>query len=157
MILACGRVPNTRTVTRIVGGQPADPQEWPWISALLRPGDSQFCGGTLITNRHVLTAAHCITPSARTSVLPLLNSFNASDITVRLGEYTFDTNNETLHSDFTVASAKVHEEYDDVTYHNDIAIITLERSTDFSNDVWPICLPAQDENYEGMQGTVIGE
>ncbi|XP_063865455.1 proclotting enzyme-like isoform X2 [Scylla paramamosain] len=141
---ACGRVPTIKSVTRIVGGQPADPREWPWISALLRPGDSQFCGGTLITDRHVLTAAHCITP------------FKASDITVRLGEYTFDSNNETLHSDFAVASTKVHEEYDDVTYHNDIAIITLERPTDFSDDVWPICLPAQDETYEGMQGTVIG-
>ena len=80
-----------------------------------------------------------------------------NDITVRLGEYTFDSNNETKHSDFAVASAKIHEEYDDVTYHNDIAIITLKQSTDFTNDVWPICLPAKDENYEGLQGTVIGE
>lgn len=46
--------------TRIVGGKPADPLEWPWIAALLRNGATQFCGGVLITNRHVLTAAHCI-------------------------------------------------------------------------------------------------
>lgn len=140
----CGAVAEPLTVIRIVGGHPADPQEWPWMAALLRPGDAHFCGGSLITPRHVLTAAHCITP------------FKPSDITVRLGEYTFEVKNETAHTDFAVSSAKVHEEYDEVTYHNDVAIITLERSTEFTADIWPVCLPPADENYVGMEGTVTG-
>lgn len=54
----CGM--NTKIGTRIVGGRPADPQEWPWMAALLRKDMAQYCGGVLITDRHVLTAAHCV-------------------------------------------------------------------------------------------------
>ena len=51
--------------TRIVGGRPADPDEYPWLVALLRPattGSGQFCGATLISESIVITAAHCIQP-----------------------------------------------------------------------------------------------
>jgi len=54
----CGT--TTKTKIRIAGGQPADPKEWPWMVALLRQGAIQYCGGVLITDRHVLTAAHCV-------------------------------------------------------------------------------------------------
>lgn len=51
---------STKSRMRIVGGRPADPQEWPWMVALLRQETSLYCGGVLITDRHVLTAAHCV-------------------------------------------------------------------------------------------------
>ena len=57
-LLECGL--NIKHGTRIVGGRPADPQEWPWMAALLRDGDDNYCGGTLITDKHILTAAHCV-------------------------------------------------------------------------------------------------
>lgn len=44
---------------RIVGGHNADKGEWPWIAALFN-GGRQFCGGSLIDNIHILTAAHCV-------------------------------------------------------------------------------------------------
>ncbi|KAH8398331.1 hypothetical protein KR215_008425 [Drosophila sulfurigaster] len=48
---------------KIVGGSPAKKGAWPWIALLAYDyGFSHAfkCGGTLITSRHVLTAAHCI-------------------------------------------------------------------------------------------------
>ena len=45
---------------RIVGGGLAGVDEWPWMAALLREGKEQFCGGVLVTDEHVLTAAHCV-------------------------------------------------------------------------------------------------
>lgn len=43
---------------RIVGGVQTGVNEWPWQAALMLR-DSQFCGGSLINDRYVLTAAHC--------------------------------------------------------------------------------------------------
>lgn len=52
----CGR---RGTVLRVVGGQDANLHEWPWMTLLVLPGGG-LCGGTLINDRFVLTAAHCI-------------------------------------------------------------------------------------------------
>ena len=43
---------------RIVGGFEAEEHQWPWIVALFID-DMWFCGGALITDDFVLTAAHC--------------------------------------------------------------------------------------------------
>ena len=51
---------NARNPTdRIVGGVEAKPNSWPWIARLII--DQQFgCGGTIIDEKTILTAAHCV-------------------------------------------------------------------------------------------------
>lgn len=44
---------------RIVGGNVTQVNEFPWVVALTRYG-RLYCGGALITDKHVLTAAHCV-------------------------------------------------------------------------------------------------
>lgn len=56
----CGiKNPVSPDQERIVGGTNASPNEFPWIAVLFKSG-KQFCGGSLITNQHILTAAHCV-------------------------------------------------------------------------------------------------
>ena len=50
------------STSRIVGGEEADPGQFPLTAALLRIdwNDRLWCGGAIISNRFILTAAHCI-------------------------------------------------------------------------------------------------
>merc|ERR1719341_118674 len=69
----CGVPQGNRN--RIVGGQAATKNEYPWLVALVKAGSSRpFCGGTLISSKTVLTAAHCIV-------------FTNSQLRVHVGEH----------------------------------------------------------------------
>merc|ERR1711982_199470 len=52
---ACG-IPNANP-EKIVGGVEATPHEFPWQVGLFF--DGYFCGGTIISEKYILTAAHC--------------------------------------------------------------------------------------------------
>lgn len=44
---------------RVVGGQASQPGAWPWVVALYRDGNFH-CGGVLLDESWVMTAAHCV-------------------------------------------------------------------------------------------------
>ncbi|XP_055378916.1 venom protease [Condylostylus longicornis] len=135
---------TTKQFPRIIGGRPAEPEEWPWIAAIIRRGFPYvFCGGALISDKHVLTAAHCTNKIEK-------------ELFVRLGEYDVRQINETRSRDFRIANVKQHIDFDPITYENDIAIIVLERSTIFNSYIWPVCMPPLEENWEGWNAVVIG-
>lgn len=135
----------TKQFPKITGGRPADPGEWPWMAALLTRGpDKAFCGGALVTDRHVVTAAHCT------------KKYRREELFVRLGEYDFKRYDETNARDFKVAEIREHEDYDKQSYENDIAILKLSRPTLFTSYIWPICMPPLGETWKGYSGVITG-
>jgi len=54
----CGRSERTREA-RIVGGHDVVAHEFPWLVSVTRKG-GHFCGGTILNDRFVLTAGHCL-------------------------------------------------------------------------------------------------
>lgn len=61
----CGSTPVISTPARIVGGEPAQEDSWPMLISL-RTGDpdDHVCGGSILSDSYILTAAHCIPRSA---------------------------------------------------------------------------------------------
>uniref|UniRef100_A0A3Q3EUB5 Zgc:100868 n=1 Tax=Kryptolebias marmoratus TaxID=37003 RepID=A0A3Q3EUB5_KRYMA len=138
-LLNCGQPPLN---TRIVGGQDALAGSWPWQVSLQKT--KHFCGGSLINNLWVLTAAHCI-PSG-----------NPAGLTVFLGLQSLQGSNPNKVSR-TVAQIIVHPDYNSVTSNNDIALLKLSSSVSFTSYISPVCLAASDSSfYSGVNSWVTG-
>ncbi|KMQ96805.1 serine proteinase stubble [Lasius niger] len=142
----CGAKNGNQDQERIVGGKNADPGEWPWIAALFNAG-RQFCGGSLIDDQHVLTAAHCVVN---------MNSWDVARLTVRLGDYNIKTNNEIRHIERRVKRVVRHRGFNSRTLYNDVALLTLSEPVEFTEQIRPICLPTGSQLYQGKTATVIG-
>lgn len=62
-ITECGKnvKPDVQLSPRIVGGRPTKPHNYPWV-ALILYYNVAMCGGSVINNYYILTAAHCVQP-----------------------------------------------------------------------------------------------
>ncbi|KAK7069585.1 Epidermal growth factor-binding protein type B, partial [Halocaridina rubra] len=137
---------------RIIGGDEAGLHEFPWM-ALVKPAQG-LCGGTLINERFVLTAAHCINKVA----LP-----NNALPTVVLGEHVLSAGDETPYTvEIKARAVYPHEFYDKdqgVSVKDyDIGLVELERDVDLTTtpNIAPACAPNPLKSYDNITVTVSG-
>ncbi|MBY5817812.1 trypsin-like serine protease [Rhizobium leguminosarum] len=114
---------------RVIGGQTAKKGEWPWQVKILAPDPEQrgrfggHCGGSLISQRWILTAAHCVT-SGRSGKQDLF----ARDLLIVEGKSKIDKVIAVDGPDkpgLAVEEVIIHEDFDRKVFANDIALIKL--------------------------------
>lgn len=121
---------------RMVGGrQASDP--WPWMAALYIESELQ-CGGSIIHEHYILTAAHCMYNQDEFATVR-----NVKEVVVTLG--ITDVKNETNKEEFEVEKIIIHPQYKiGSIFDYDIALLKLERPIEFNALVRPICLPPEE-------------
>ncbi|RZC38657.1 brachyurin-like, partial [Asbolus verrucosus] len=128
---------------RIIGGKSAYAGQFPFAAAInVQTANSKFfCGGTLISNRWILTAGQCVDGAVLFTIHLGTNNLVEDDsyrVTVATSEYVINPN------------------YNPLTLENDIGLIELRMPIDFSNYLRKIDFLASSNLVESSLLMAIG-
>ncbi|RXN20379.1 granzyme B(G,H)-like protein [Labeo rohita] len=123
---------TARANVGIVNGKEAKPHSRPYMVSV-QMKEQHICGGFLISDRFVMTAAHCRN--------------NAQVLTVVLGAHNLQNKNENSVR-IKVESYYSHPQYTSKSYHNDILLLKLEKKAQLNNNIKPISIPAKEGDIE---------
>uniref|UniRef100_A0A182PSJ7 Peptidase S1 domain-containing protein n=1 Tax=Anopheles epiroticus TaxID=199890 RepID=A0A182PSJ7_9DIPT len=133
--------------------------QFPWAAPIFDTGvpskPKYICGSTIITERHLVTAAHCMYDSIGIER-------NANDLTTVPGMYNIDNFFDADLQERSVKKIFIHEEYyfeDSILVDSDIAVMLVDQPIVYNNVVRPICLWSESDNLEqivGVKGFVSG-
>ncbi|XP_053666779.1 brachyurin-like [Anopheles marshallii] len=137
---------------RVVNGQEATPGQFPYQIALLStfPTGTGLCGGSVLTNNYILTAAHCVISGGTTL---------ASGGTAIMGAHDRSFVEPTQQRiAFTAAGIIAHPGYTSTNIRNDIAVVRLNSPITYTDRIQPVRLPGRSDTrqFGGMTGTVSG-
>nr|ABZ04021.1 serine protease 13 [Costelytra zealandica] len=132
--------------SRIVGGTEAAPNSIPYQAALLltAAAGTFFCGGSLISTRYVLTAAHCLD--------------GVVQVEVRLGAHQVNVNEASQVRLFTSTFVQ-HSAWNAANLQNDIAVIELPQAVTLSASIQILPLPTYSDvgnNFSGTSARISG-
>ncbi|XP_037086326.1 venom protease-like isoform X1 [Pollicipes pollicipes] len=119
---------------RVAGGSTSVSGRWPWMAVIGKANGSDItwlCGGSIIDEYHVITAAHCV--QGRPNVVHFGDSNIAAD---------FNSGDQSERR--RIAKITLHPRYRPPRAYHDLAVVTLRRAVQFSRRVRPICLPPAD-------------
>ncbi|XP_052603299.1 coagulation factor IX isoform X2 [Peromyscus californicus insignis] len=112
--------------TRVVGGENAKPGQIPW-QVILNGEIEAFCGGAIINEKWVVTAAHCLKPGDKIEVVA--------------GEYNIDEKEDTEQRRNVIRTIPHHHYNATINkYSHDIALLELDKPLILNSYVTPICV-----------------
>ncbi|GAA3487493.1 serine protease [Streptomyces cremeus] len=113
LLAALGTAAGIAPAAAIHGGKGTTVVDHPYVVSLQTVAGEHFCGGTLIAPAKVLTAAHCVDENLKPGALRVVG-----------GRTDLRTSKGTVAK---VATIKIHPKYDDGTYNQDAAVVTLAK------------------------------
>uniref|UniRef100_A0A7M4F3N4 Transmembrane serine protease 9 n=1 Tax=Crocodylus porosus TaxID=8502 RepID=A0A7M4F3N4_CROPO len=122
----CGSRPAMQTANRIVGGSKASRGEFPW-QVSLRENNEHFCGAAILTEKWLVSAAHCFND-------PYVSSGPCCGLdpsTVKAG----------------IAQIITHPSYNADTADFDVAVLELASPMAFNKYIQPVCLPGAGHHF----------
>ncbi|XP_055613474.1 trypsin-1-like [Uranotaenia lowii] len=143
LLLVSLALASCRSAPRIVGGEEASAHEFPYQISLQwvynEPGKEtmHFCGGSLLDEFHVLTAAHCKLSLSAKGYIEVVAAEHDTSVT------------EGSEQRRMVESFTIHENYDEGVGPNDIAVIRVTEQFNLNDKVAPVQLPKALEEFEG--------
>ncbi|XP_035166359.1 granzyme K-like [Oxyura jamaicensis] len=125
----------------IIGGHPVSPHSRPYMAAIQR-NNSTVCGGALVGDQWVLTAAHC--------------RLNKEEFRVVLGAHQASIH-EKEQQKFKIMNLFCHPQFNMSSMINDIMLLKLDHVVNLNKYVQPLHLPDCDEDVKhGTECTVAG-
>ncbi|XP_075873042.1 transmembrane protease serine 3 isoform X2 [Nelusetta ayraudi] len=128
--LDCGSRPGFQS--RIVGGNASGPGQFPW-QVSLHFSSEHLCGGSIISSRWILTAAHCVYGFADPAMWA-----------VHVGVTEQPSNGA---KSLAVERIVFHDRYRPKGLDYDVALMKLKTTLEFNGLVEPICLPNHGEEF----------
>lgn len=125
-----------KIIKRIVNGENAVSHSWPFLASIriiIGNQSEHHCGGTIVSQKHILTAAHCIL-----SYLGLASNLNLTItgmmhnlMKVKIGIHDYNTQGD---NQYDVIALDFHENFDysDWTLVNDVMVLTLSRNIELN-------------------------
>lgn len=128
-------------VKRLVGGTTTNIEKHPWMASIWYKGMFQ-CGGTIIHQRVILTAAHCFPRRLNDSFVEILVA------STHLGSGVA----------YKVSKVIIYSKYKEFSVYDDIALVVVKETLQFGPSVFPVCLPKSGMKSfkEGFMATLIG-
>ncbi|XP_055532530.1 prostasin-like [Wyeomyia smithii] len=139
----------------VTHGYTTFPGEFPWHAALFMVAGfkkSYICGGSLVNEFSIVTAAHCVTDPATGLVTSPATLF------VQLGTFKLNLHSDTV-QEHTVQQVIVHSDFQLVTSKYDIAVLKLGTQVKYTDYVQPICVfpqPVVNFNDGAGRGVSVG-
>ncbi|CAL4169084.1 unnamed protein product, partial [Meganyctiphanes norvegica] len=144
------------TDKRIIGGLEINPpRKYPWLVALRMPGNYS-CGGSIINDRYILTAAHCFynfnNPNKCFHDPP-------QQLNILIGDHhQFETSdNDANTAMISMKDLIIHPNYSCKSNNYDFGRFELSEAIQLNDVIKPVCLPIDDsKTYDSDIGTAAG-
>jgi hypothetical protein len=120
--------------------------DWPWLAAMFRKKDF-ICGGSIISKRFILTAAHCLKEKGT------LDPVVESEYHFVLGVHNVERL-DSLAQEIKVFEFYIHPKWNprQQKYDGDIALAKLTNAIQYNTNIRPACLPPAKTDYDDIIG-----